>query len=75
MVIYNSYTDVRTPSFSCGDACVQEAERLAETYAGAECMSVSAGPSRGAKPTAAFYLGRGAVAQLGNVIQEADPEK
>lgn len=54
---------------------MQEAERLAETYAGAECMSVRTGPSRGAKPTAAFYLGRGAVAQLGGVIQEADPEK
>lgn len=54
---------------------MQEAERLAETYAGAECTSVSLGPSRGAPPTAAFYLGRGAVAQLSSVIEQAAPEK
>ena len=55
--------------------CVQEAERLAETYSGAECMSVSLGPSRRAPPTAASYIGRGAVAQLRGVLEEADPEK
>ena len=38
-------------------------------------MSISAGPSRRPKPTAPFYLGRGAVAQLGSVIQEADPDR
>ncbi|CAL5220216.1 g2192 [Coccomyxa viridis] len=52
-----------------------EADRLAETCAGSDCMSVSVGPSRTPKPTAPFYLGRGAVAQLSSVIQEADPDR
>ena len=56
-------------------ARVQEAERLAETYAGAECPSVSLGPTRKAPPNAATYLGRGAVEQLRGTLNAADPEK
>ena len=56
-------------------AHVQEAERLAETYAGAECPSISLGPTRKAPPNAATYLGRGAVEQLQGTLDAADPEK
>ena len=54
---------------------MQEAERLAETYAGAECPSISLGPARKAPPNAATYLGRGAVEQLRGTLDQADPEK
>ena len=54
---------------------MQEAERLAETYAGVECPSVSLGPTRKAPPNAATYLGRGAVEQLRGTLDETDAEK
>jgi hypothetical protein len=53
---------------------LQEAMRLAESYAGARCKSVAVGPSRGAPPTAAAFFGSGAVESLKGQLEAADPQ-
>ncbi|BDA45810.1 probable GTPase HflX [Coccomyxa sp. Obi] len=54
---------------------VQEALRLAESYAGARCKTIAVGPSRGASPTSAAFFGSGAVESLKAQFEHANPDK
>ncbi|CAL8470607.1 g10149 [Coccomyxa elongata] len=54
---------------------VQEALRLAESYAGARCETIAVGPSRGASPTSAAFFGSGAVESLKAQLEHANPDK